>query len=421
MRMHDADEAEPLRSGPSREDAASSVRNRALVTGTSMVPRPGTVPSRHGGRGHQESGDSVRVRSAWRRASRTVGAVSAAALLAGAFLTHFAVGSDPLDAEDKALMGMERMGPPPGLQDAYSELNADTAAIRSSSAGPVIAAGIFTGTFANPVPGSGVKHLIETLNTPEKFAVFVSPLNRIRSLRVFVDYGGQRLPGSVILTDQQLGLAAIKVPMESDQLSTLIGPPPFLGPPGGVLRIPRLILRLIPGENGSTGYVLTSGLLSRFGKSLCDAPVSASEAGAPFAAVSNHGSLTVVGLAVPSSERGRCSILGGWAVNEFMRLVTLSPEGDRTGAYLGVLGETIVYRGVALGVHITSVELDSAAARAGLQPGDVVIGIDGRVTGSLTALADVLHRLQPGTWHTVTYLSHGRLHRVPVILSGYPG
>jgi hypothetical protein len=314
--MHDADEAEPLRSGPGREDVASSVRNRALVPESSMVSQPGTVPSRQGGWGHRESGDSARVLSAWRRAGRAVAAVSAAGLLAGAFLTHFAVGSGRLGAEDKALMGMERMGPPPGLQDAYGELNADTAAIRSSAAGPVIAAGIFTGTFSNPVPGSGIKHFIETLNTPENFAVFVSPLNRIRSLRVFVDSGGRQFPGSVILTDQQLGLAAIKVPMESDQLSTLIGPPPFLGPPAGVLRIPGLILRLIPGENGSTGYVLTSGLLIRSGKSPCDAPVSASEAGAPLGAMSIHGSLTVVGLAVPSSERGRCSILGGWTVNE---------------------------------------------------------------------------------------------------------
>jgi hypothetical protein len=328
--------------------------------------------------------------------------VLTAGLLAGAFLTHFVVSPGRLAAEDKALMGMQRMGPPPRLQAAYNELNADTAAIRNTKAGPVIADGIFTGTFANVIPGSGFGHFIETLKAPLNFAVFVSPLSRIRSLRVFVDVGKQQLPGSVILTDPQLGLAAIEV--DSDQLSTLIGPPPFLWPPPlVVLHPPQLILRLIADDNGSTGYALTSGFLSGSGKSLCDAPVSPSEAGAPVGAVSIHGSLTIAGLALPSAERGRCSILGGWVVDLFMWFVTASQKSARTGFHLGV------------------VEPGSAAARAGLRHGDLVVAFDGMPIGSRAALTEVLRGLRPGTRHTVTYV-RGRLARtVSVILGGYPG
>jgi hypothetical protein len=355
--------------------------------------------------------------------------VLTAGLLAGALLTHFAVGSGRLGAQDKALMGMQRMGPPLYLQEAYRELDAETVAIRGTANGPVIADGVYAGAFSSPVPGSGIKHFLQTLNESGGFVVIVSPLSRIRSLKLFVDLGGQKVPGEVILTNRELGLAAIEVSGGNDQSSALSdGPPLFSGPPAGVLKVPQLVIRLVPNDNASTGYVLTSGLLSRSGRSICDTPVSPSEAGAPVGAMTAHGSLIVVGLAMPSAERGRCSILGGWAVNEFMQLVTLTQEPARTGAHLGVIVESIPearaiggYRGPAQGVFIISVDPDSAAAGAGLQPGDVIIGIDGQATGSLTALHHVLHGLRPSTRHTVIYVRHGRTHAVRVILGGYPG
>ena len=284
----------------------------------------------------RDTGASAPLLPTRRRGRRPVAVVLTAGLLTGALLTHFAVGSGRLGAQDKALMGMQRMGPPPNLQAAYRELDADTVAIRGTADGPVIADGVFAGTFSSPVPGRGIKHFLQTLNGSGGFVVIVSPLSRIRSLKLFVDLGGQKVPGDVILTNRELGLAAIKVSPGNDQSSTLTdGPPLFSGPPAGVVREPQLIIRLVPDENASTGYVLTSGLLSSSGRSICDAPVSPSEAGAPVGAMTAHGSLVVMGLAVPSAERGRCFILGGWAVSEFMRLVTLTREPARTGGYPG--------------------------------------------------------------------------------------
>lgn len=373
------------------------------------------------------SGDGVPAPPAGRNAARTVTVVLTAGLLAMAFLTHFAVGPGRLAAQDKALMGMQRMGPPPRLQAAYNELDTDTVAIRNTKAGHVIADGIFAATFANPQPGSGIKHFIEVINNPLSFAVFITALSRIRSLRVFVNVGKQQFPGSVILADRQLGLAAIKV--TSDQMPALVGPPPFWWPPpAGALPVPQLILRLIPDDNRSAGYALASGLLSGSAKSSCNAPVSASEAGAPVGVMSAHHSLIIAGLASPSAEPGRCSILGGWIVDEFMRLVTLSQESASTGAHLGVVGVSTAaaraagtYRGRAHGDYITVVEPGTAAVRAGLQPGDVVVAIAGRATGSPAAVREVLRGLRPGTRHTVTYVRGGRVHTVSVILGGWPG
>jgi hypothetical protein len=319
----DTGEPASSRPDPGQPRMIRSVQNSPLVSESLVVVPPVAVPPRQGEAGRQASGDAAPKVLARRRGGPAVAVVLAAGLLAGALLTHFAAGSGRLSSEDKALMGMQRMGPPPTLQAAYHELNADTVAIRSSVAGPVIAVGIFAGKFAESIPGRGIKHFIQAITTPY-FAVFVSPLSRIRSPRVFVDFGGQKLPGYVILTDRRLGLAAIKVPTWNDQL--LIGPPPFIGAPAGVIRIPETVLRLVPGDNGSTGYALTGALLSGTGASVCNDHVSPGEAGAPLGAMSIHGAVIVIGLAVPSAEHGRCSILGGWAVNEFMRRVALILE-----------------------------------------------------------------------------------------------
>ena len=114
-------------------------------------------------------------------------ALIALVLLAGAgVLTHFEIRTKGLSAADQGLMHMQRMGPPPILQSAYEELNADTVTVRSLGASHPMVTGMFVGTLAvSPTtpgvseffPGS-VRHILTTLKGPAYDAVFVVPLSR---------------------------------------------------------------------------------------------------------------------------------------------------------------------------------------------------------------------------------------------------
>ena len=58
-------------------------------------------------------------------------------------------------------------------------------------------------------------------------------------------------------------------------------------------------------------------------------------------------------------------------------------------------------------IRIKQVRRDSAAARAGLKPGDEIIALDGRVFPTLTVFASYIRSLPPGTKSIVDYMPVG--------------
>ena len=155
---------------------------------------------------------------------------------------------------------------------------------------------------------------------------------------------------------------------------------------------------------------VTAGVVSALGRSLrsstgrliddviqTDAALNPGNSGGPL--VSSRGEVIGINTAVIAGAQGICfavaSNTASHVVSEIVR------HGRVRRAFIGVAGQTVplprrlalaLGLGQAQGVAIASLEPDSPAARAGLQPGNIVLALDGeRVTG-----ADDLVRLLGG-------------------------
>jgi len=155
---------------------------------------------------------------------------------------------------------------------------------------------------------------------------------------------------------------------------------------------------------------VTAGVVSALGRSLrsstgrliddviqTDAALNPGNSGGPL--VSSRGEVIGINTAVIAGAQGICfavaSNTASHVVSEIVR------HGRVRRAFIGVAGQTVplprrlclaLGLAQAQGVAIASLEPDSPAAKAGLQPGNIVLALDGeRVTG-----ADDLVRLLGG-------------------------
>ncbi len=261
-------------------------------------------------------------------------ALVVAILAVAGILTQSVSRASTLAAADRPLEFMQRMGPPPGMISLYRLLAADTVAIRNSSTGQLISTGLYFGDRLKlgTVPGyldglpSGVKRLIRLGTWNSYLTYYVVPTRGLTSRTVRVQTSWGQLGGAVVSVDHTAGLAAIVAVVPQGQISKFLTPIDIYSKPlvAGALRL--LVVHRNPEVYArSTDYVLTSGGASD-GKAWCDLPVNGTSAGSPVFNVSPGGS-TLLGLAVPSSGRGRTSVIGSWTINQFMSGVIPSGTG----------------------------------------------------------------------------------------------
>jgi len=117
-----------------------------------------------------------------------------------------------------------------------------------------------------------------------------------------------------------------------------------------------------------------------------------------------------VGFAIPSDDAARVAdqlISGGHATHSQIGIAAGNAASTTDGA-------------PGLGAAVHAVSAGGPAARAGLQPGDVVTKVDDRVVTEANGLIVAVRSHEPGNTVTVTYLRNGAGHTAQVTLASAP-
>jgi S1-C subfamily serine protease len=211
---------------------------------------------------------------------------------------------------------------------------------------------------------------------------------------------GRALTGSVIGTDDDTDLAVVKISASS--LAAIA-----LGRSSG-LRQGQLVVAI--GNPFGFQYTVTAGVVSATGRSLrartgrlmtgliqTDAALNPGNSGGPL--VNVEGDAIGINTAVIMPAQGLNFAVG--ADTAHVVVPQLLRDGRVRRSYLGIAAQDVplprrVVRHFALpadtGVLVTEVVKDSAAERAGVRDGDLIVGLDGHTI----ARTDDLHRLLTG-------------------------
>ncbi len=190
------------------------------------------------------------------------------------------------------------------------------------------------------------------------------------------------------------------------------------------------------------GGTVTAGIVSARGRDIgagpyddflqIDAPINPGNSGGPL--ITQDGKVVGVNSAIISPGGGSVGI--GFAIpSNTVRTVVaqLEKTGHVTRGYLGVAAQPIrPDMAVALhmkknpdgsppkGALVASVEPDSPAAKAGVQPGDVILQVNGEKIGNPRDLAVDISNVAPGSYATLKVLHNGEVQAITAKLSNLP-
>jgi S1-C subfamily serine protease len=240
---------------------------------------------------------------------------------------------------------------------------------------------------------------------------------------------GRSASAKVLGTDSSTDVAVIKVSVPASQLHPIalgdssaaqVGDPvvaigsPFSYPETTTAGIVSAVGRSITAPNGFeiTGAIQTDAAINpgNSGGPLLDA--AGQVIGLNDQIQTNSGSSSGVGFAVPSDTVVQVArdIIGGHPVRHAYVGVSLDPNGTG-GAQIARAGDSNGEPPVVPG---------SPAAKAGLQPGDVITAIDGKPVGSTGQFIAVIGAYAPGQQVTMTVRRGGNTLHIKVTLGTRP-
>jgi S1-C subfamily serine protease len=156
-----------------------------------------------------------------------------------------------------------------------------------------------------------------------------------------------------------------------------------------------------------------------------DAPLNPGNSGG--ALVDSHGNIIGINTAIIGGAQGLCFAV---PINTARLVIPdLLRHGRVTRGFLGLAGQTVelgvrAARQLGLsgrsGVLVIAVTSGAPAEKAGLQPRDIVIAIDGTETPNVDAIHKQLDRASPGKRLTISYVRGGEKRTAEVAIAERP-
>ena len=264
--------------------------------------------------------------------------------------------------------------------------------------------------------GSGV------IVTPDGYALTnAHVVEGVRDVGVTITNGTDEMRAPVVGSDPATDLAVIRIPRSGLQAAELADTE--------TLRVGQLVIAI--GDPLGFHSTVTTGVVSAVGRSLrgrdgrlienviqTDAALNPGNSGGPL--VDTHGKVIGINTAIIPMAQGICFAIPAATA----RLVAgmLIRDGRVRRAYLGIGGAaTPIGRQLATELRIPNASgirvLEVIAARAGLEPGDILVALDGISLVTLGELQRALGEERIGSKTIVTIIRRGeRLEReiVPV-------
>jgi serine protease Do len=238
---------------------------------------------------------------------------------------------------------------------------------------------------------------------------------------------GTTLPAHIVGRDPRTDLAVLKVDAKK--------PLPYiqLGDSAKV-RVGEWVVAM--GNPFGLGGTVTAGIVSAKGRDIgegpydqfiqIDAPINQGNSGGPL--FTQDGKVVGVNSAILSPNGGSIGI--GFAIpSNVVKTVTaqLERSGHVTRGYLGVATQPVseqMAKALRLpddgGALVASVSNDGPAAKAGLQPGDVIQSINGAKVATPRDLAVDVAAVKPGDTAKLDILRNGEQQSVSVTLASLP-
>ena len=239
---------------------------------------------------------------------------------------------------------------------------------------------------------------------------------------------GTELPAKIVGRDARTDLAVIKVDAGHELPALRLGNSDDVKPGQWVLAV---------GNPFGLGGTVTAGIVSARGRDIgsgpydsflqVDAAINQGNSGGPL--FTQDGRVVGVNTAILSPSGGSVGI--GFAIpSNLVKQVTgqLRTAGHVTRGFLGVetqpvtaeIAPSLGLGDKAKGALVAQVSPDSPAAKAGLQPGDVLTAVDGHAVANPRELAQLVANDKPGDEATLAVMHDGGSKTVTVRLSAMP-
>jgi serine protease DegQ len=244
-------------------------------------------------------------------------------------------------------------------------------------------------------------------------------------------FDGRRADGRVRATDPDTDLAVVDVERDDLQPATFQQALPAVGELAVAMGSPlgfqnTVTAGIVSGLHREIPGSAQQGIRSLVDLIQTDAAISPGNSGG--ALVNGRGEVVGVNVAYIPPEQGAVAIgfaiPGATAVDVVGQLLK---NGRATHSYLGIQPDQVTREVAAQlgldqagGVVVLAVVEDGPAARAGLQPGDVLIRMDEAAIDTVEDLFAELRKREPGAQVRLTFIRDGREQQATVTLAESP-